>query len=269
MIKKWVTRLILFLGLILLWYPMINGIVQRQHQQDAVSTYKSSVQGTDQNKELEKAQEYNNMLYQSGGAVVDNMDTGILSDDSYNSILGVTDGIMGSIEIPKIDVELPIYHGTSDEVLEIGVGHLQGTSLPIGGENTHSVLTGHRGLPGAQLFTRLDELNIGDLVFLNVAGEVLAYKAVQIETVLPSEVDSLVIQDGKDLLSLVTCTPYGLNTHRLIVTCERVDYEQAEYESIEPTIPSIRELIFAVLPVLVILAGLIYKIIDWRKNRYV
>lgn len=272
MIKKWVVRLIFFVGILLLCYPLVSGYIQRQHQQDAVATYKSALDGKDADEieeSLNKAKEYNDMLYQSKGAVVDNMNSGILSDDSYNRLLGEADGIMGSIEIPKIGVDLPIYHGTSDDVLAIGIGHLQGTSLPVGGENTRCVLTGHRGLPGSKLFTRLDEMKKGDLVFLSVLGNTLAYRVSEIETILPDEVNVLDIEEGKDLLSLITCTPYGLNTHRLVVTCERVDYEQADYESIEPSIPSLREIIFVLLPFIVLLAGVIIKIIDWRRNRYV
>ena len=137
------------------------------------------------------------------------------------------DGVMGFIKIPCIDVSLPIYHGTSEAVLEIGAGHLQGTSLPIGGESTHSVITGHTGLSSAKLFTDLTELEEGDMFFLNVMGEKLAYKIDQITKVLPEEISNLKIENGKDYCTLVTCTPYGVNTHRLLVRGERTDYVEA------------------------------------------
>ena len=155
---------------------------------------------------------------------------------------------MGSIEIPSININLPIYHGTSDEVLSAGVGHLNESSLPVGGINTRSVLTGHRGLPNSKLFTRLDELEIGDLFFIRVLNETLAYKVSDIEVIEPEDVSGLEIEAGKDLVSLITCTPYGLNTHRLVVTGERTEYEPAIYENIESKNMSIREYVFLAIP---------------------
>lgn len=155
---------------------------------------------------------------------------------------------MGSIEIPSINVNLPIYHGTSDEVLSAGVGHLNGSSLPIGGVNTKSILTAHRGLPSSKLFTRLDELVEGDLFFIRVLNETLAYKVNDIQVIEPEDVAGLEIEEGKDLVSLITCTPYGLNTHRLVVTGGRTEYEPAIYESIESKNMSIREYIFLAIP---------------------
>lgn len=267
--QSWLTILIFVLGFLLCCYPLVSSIIGRQYQRDAVSTYKSSIQNTskeDRKAELEKAKEYNSMLYQSNGAIVDDMDTGILSDESYNSLLSQGDSkVMGSIEIPKIDVDLPIYHGTSDEVLSNGIGHLQGTSLPVGGESTRCVLTGHRGLPNSKLFTRLDEVEKGDLFFLSVYGETLAYKVNEIKVVDPEEVDELEIVPDKDLCTLVTCTPYGLNTHRLLVTGERVPYEKADYDSIGSTLPSWRELLFAGLPFLFIVILIVMNIRDRRR----
>ena len=155
---------------------------------------------------------------------------------------------MGSIEIPSINVNLPIYHGTSDEVLSAGVGHLNGSSLPIGGVNTKSILTAHRGLPSSKLFTRLDELVEGDLFFIRVLNETLAYKVNDIQVIEPEDVAGLEIEEGKDLVSLITCTPYGLNTHRLVVTGERTEYEPAIYENIESKNMSIREYVFLAIP---------------------
>lgn len=142
------------------------------------------------------------------------------------------DGVMGSLEIPKIHVYLPIYHGTSAESLRRGVGHLEGSSFPIGGESTHSILTGHRGLPQAELFTDLDQLEEGDVFYIHILEETLAYEIYEIETVEPENVESLTIQEGRDLVTLVTCTPYGINSHRMLVHAQRIPYEEAEeYDS--------------------------------------
>lgn len=221
----------------------------------------------EQKQILSDAENYNTMLYQTGGAIVGNA-TDNLTHENYESLLDVSgNGIMATLEIPKIDVDLPVYHGTDDSVLSIGAGHLEGTSLPVGGESTHAVLSGHRGLPSSKLFTRLDELVKGDLFYLHVLDQTLAYQVEKIEVVEPDEVDALQIEADKDLVSLVTCTPYGLNTHRLIVTGHRVPYKEKQKEAIQQGIPSIRELIFMILPFvfLIILIGLI--IVQKRKER--
>ncbi len=270
--KKWILRLITTIGILILIYPLVGNFMQQQYQKNAVATYQKELNEKSKvelEKEISKVEEYNTMLYQSSGAIIDNMDIGILSDESYQNLLNQSNGIMCSIEIPKIGVDLPVYHGTDEEVLSKGVGHQQGTSLPIGGENTHSVLSGHRGLPGSSLFTRLDEMKEGDLFFLKVMGEVLAYKVYEIQIIEPDQVDILNIQNGKDIVSLITCTPYGLNTHRLVVTGERVPYEKTDYERIEMNIPSYRELIFIALPIVVLLLIITMKFWNWRKNRYV
>lgn len=157
---------------------------------------------------------------------------------------------MGSLDIPKINVELPIYHGTDDTALSNGIGHLQGTSLPTGGENTHCVLTGHRGLPSSKLLIRLDEMKEGDLFFLRIGNDTLAYKVCKIQVVEPEDVSALQIEAGQDLVTLVTCTPYGINTHRLLVTGKRVEYKKAQHDAIKQELPSARELIFFCLPFL-------------------
>ena len=272
MLKKWGVRLIAILGFLLLAYPLVSNFVQQRYQNDAVATYQNEIRGKSEQelrKEYDEAVEYNDMLFQTEGAVVDDMDLGVLSDRHYNSLLNQNNGIMGSIEIPKINVSLPVYHGTSEDVLSTGIGHLQGTSLPVGGKNTHSVLTGHRGLPGSKLFTRLDEMEEGDLFFLKVLDQTLAYKVMDIQVITPDKLDVMKIENGKDLVSLVTCTPYGINSHRLVLTGERVSYDETEYENIRGVIPSFRELAFTVLPIAVLLAIAVAKIIEWRKNRYV
>lgn len=252
-------------------YPIISSYKQQRYQSNAVATYKSNVQdeSDDLDTMLEDAKEYNNMLYQSKGAIVDNMDSSVLSDENYETLLNISSGVMGSIEIPKIAVDLPIYHGTSDEVLSKGVGHIQGTSLPIGGTSTHSVLSGHRGLPGSKLFTRLDEIEEGDLFFISVLNETLAYKVCSIQIVEPDDTSVFNIEADVDKVSLVTCTPYGLNTHRLIVTGERVDYETTEYDSIKAVMPSWREMLFTALPFIFIGILGVSKFVEWRKSKHV
>ena len=152
-------------------------------------------------------------------------------DKEYQSLLDVGEGVMGTVRVPKISVNLPIYHGTSDDVLARGIGHLYGTSLPVGGKNTHVVLTGHRGLMNAELFTRLDELRKGDVMYLDVMGETLGYKVDRISVIKPNEVDKLKVVPGEDRLTLMTCTPYGVNTHRLLVSGVRVAIPHAKAAS--------------------------------------
>ena len=144
-------------------------------------------------------------------------------DTEYLSLLNVSHGVMGSIRIPKISVNLPIYHGTSDAVLDDGVGHVYGTSLPVGGDGSHSVLTAHRGLSNKTLFTRLDELRVGDPFYIKIMNETLGYRVISITTIKPSEINGLTIRKGQDLVTLMTCTPYGVNTHRLLVTGRRAN----------------------------------------------
>lgn len=206
--KKRRTRFLFLLGLVLCAYPLISSIYERQHQQSAVATYQKEIEKIDTNEldqELADAKKYNEMLWQLHGIVVDSIQEDVLSESNYNSLLNFSSslyGMMGTLSIPKISVNLPIYHGTSDEVLNNGVGHLQESSLPIGGENTHCILTGHRGLPNSKLFTRLDELDKGDLFFLEVCNQKLAYQVKEITVIEPEDVENLQIQEGKDLVFL-------------------------------------------------------------------
>ena len=225
---KRLRNLLFWAGFLICVFPVISNVVERQHQADAVATYRQTMEKEDE-KEIEEkwrqANEYNEMLFQAKGGIVEETE-----EKKYEELLNIhgTD-IMGSLEIPKIQVELPIYHGTTDEVLSNGIGHLEGTSLPIGGENTHSVLTGHRGLPSSKLLVRLDEMKNGDLFFIHTYKEVMAYKVEEIMVVKPEDTAWMEIKAEKDLVSLVTCTPFGINSHRLIVTGHRVDYKEKEY----------------------------------------
>jgi len=179
----------------------------------------------DVDAELEKAYEYNEELLPSilPDSFAEAEANG--TDETYMSLLNTNgDGIMGYIQIPSINVKLPIFHTTSEEVLQIGVGHLEGSSLPVGGENTHSVLSAHRGLPSATLFTDLDKVQIGEDFFIIIMGEYYAYEVDQIEVVEPDDTSLLQVEDGQDLCTLITCTPYGVNTQRLMVRGHRVPY---------------------------------------------
>ena len=210
-------------------YPSISNYFAEKNHVEAIRNYDKMVVkiGEDSlKKEKEKAQSYNENL--SGDPVHDPfvLGSGYALPENYKEVLNLSeDGIMGYIQIPKILVDLPIYHGTSEEVLEKGVGHIQNTSVPIGGNSTHSVLTGHTGLPNAELFTRLDELVVGDIFYIHVLNDILTYKVYEIKVVLPDNIDELRITSGEDLVTLVTCTPYGVNSHRLLVKAERVEYE--------------------------------------------
>ena len=265
---KWGMRVVFAIGFLLCCFPLVYNMVEHKRQEEAVATYQKAVTHEEEKslaEALERAAEYNSMLYQSSGAVVDQMDTDVLSDESYSNQLDVGTGIMGSIEIPKINVNLPIYHGTEDEVLSNGIGHIQGTSLPVGGNNTHCVLTGHRGLPSSKLLVRLDEIKEGDLFFIRVCNKTLAYKVSDIQIVLPDDVSSLQIKSDEDLVSLVTCTPYGINNKRLIVTGKRVEYKEAEREDIKEKIPSGRELLLTAIPFIFIVLSVVLYVKDRRR----
>lgn len=222
------------LGLIL--YPFISNYLFEHRTGGLVKTIEETADNADKDKyaeEIAAAEAYNATLATGKIKLKDPFDENAEDEDTqeYESLLNMTDaGIMGFISIPCIDVSLPIYHGTSEATLERGAGHLQGTSLPIGGPGTHSVITGHTGLSSAKLFTDLTELEEGDMFFLNVMGLKLAYKVDQITKVLPAEIDNLTIENGMDYCTLVTCTPYGINTHRLLVRGVRTDYQEAVEE---------------------------------------
>ena len=210
-------------GLSLLLYPSISDYWNSFHQSRAIASYAEEVATLDENRYgqlWEAANAYNRSLPKRSNKY-------LLSDDQkaeYKAQLNVSgNGVMGYIEIPSIDCSLPIYHGTEESVLQIAVGHLEWSSLPAGGENTHCVISGHRGLPSAKLFTDLDDLTEGDIFLLRVLDEVLTYEVDQILIVEPHETDTLQIKEGEDLCTLVTCTPYGINTHRLLVRGHRIE----------------------------------------------
>lgn len=213
--------LVLLAGLSLLLYPTFSDWWNSRHQSRAIAGYSEEIARLDDTETLwENAHDYNARLAADAGRwLPDEEDIA-----QYNALLNVGgSGIMGYIEIDKIACSLPIYHGTDEAVLQIAVGHIEGSSLPVGGPGTHAVLSGHRGLPSARLFTDLDRLIPGDRFILNILGEAISYEVDQILTVLPEEIDSLEIVPGEDYVTLVTCTPYGVNSHRLLVRGHRVE----------------------------------------------
>ncbi len=218
--------LVLIIGVLVLLYPSVSNWWNQNMASHAVLNYDevaSSLTSEDYSAYLEAAQEFNELIEEMGSKKAYSS-TDELEEYGYYDILDVTGtGIMGYITIETINVELPIYHGTSSSVLASGAGHLEGSSLPIGGESTHCVISAHRGLPSALLFTRLDELELGDTFTITVLGEVLTYEVDQISIVLPDEMEYLYIEDGEDYVTLMTCTPYGINTHRLLVRGTRIE----------------------------------------------
>lgn len=196
--------------------------------------YESSVEELpkeETEEEFQKAREYNESLLSTSVTLTDPFDPNALENagkEPYASLLNVRgDGIMGYVEIPQIGVYLPIYHGTAAKTLEKGIGHLENTSLPVGGKSSHSVLTGHTGLSGEKMFTDLTELKKGDIFYLHVLGELLCYKVAQISIVEPEDTGLLKIKHGEDYVTLLTCYPYGINSHRLLVRGSRISYEEA------------------------------------------
>lgn len=232
--KKFMSNFILVLvlvaGLSLLLYPTFADLWNSMHQSRAIASYSDVVSGLDRvsyDSVWAAAREYNALLPEKQNR--------FFMDDAereyYETLLNVTDsGVMGYVEIDKLGVRLPIYHGTSEGVLQVAIGHIEGTSLPVGGRGTHCVLSGHRGLPSARLFTDLDQMAEGDSFQLFILDEVLTYQVDQILVVLPEDVSALEIEEDKDLCTLITCTPYGVNSHRLLVRGHRIVTPQVEKE---------------------------------------
>ena len=214
--------LVFFVGLSVLLYPLFSNWWNSRVQTRAIVDYEammSAFKPEDYTEEFRKADEYNDKIWRISYPLMYHDQV-----PGYEEALNITgNGIMGYISIEKLQVELPIYHGTSDAVLNVAVGHVEGTSLPAGGPSTHCVLSAHRGLPSAKLFTDLDKMEEGDVFTVTVLDRVLTYQVYKIEIVLPHEVDSLYVVEGEDLCTLTTCTPYGINTHRLLVHGTRVD----------------------------------------------
>lgn len=230
--KKGLLTISLFTSaIILMGYPYIANYIFEHRTDSIVETTEKLERNMEDRKREEYANEinkYNQELYSGRIQLQDPFKEMFEEKETgkYNELLNINkNGIMGTIVIPAINIKLPIYHGTSEKILEKGIGHLEGSSLPLGGENTHTVLTGHTGLSNAKLFTDLSEMKEGEFFFLNILGEQLVYQINQIRIVLPTDLEELYIKKGKDYCTLVTCTPYGVNTHRLLVRGERVENE--------------------------------------------
>jgi len=238
MVKKILVTLFIGASLVMMFYPWISNFVN-QHQADiTVDNYKKKEKSLSEEQKEEmwkKAQMYNADLAKNQVELTDpfvESKSAIKSGLIYNNLLNIDkSGMMCYLEIPCINVNLPVFHGTAASTLERGIGHLEGSSLPVGGKSTHAVLTGHTGLNNAKLFTDLTEVKEGDLFFLHTLGKDLAYRVIETEVVLPEETQDLLIRKGKDLVTLITCTPYGVNSHRLFVTGIRTKYTPEEKEN--------------------------------------
>ena len=220
-----------FLGCtIALLYPVISDRWNRYRDMQLITNYNekiSNLSEDDYTDIINSANEYNKKLRMKGKETV--TDKEYAPDEYYESMLNLTGtGMMGYIEIPCIGVKEPIYHYSIDDILAHGIGHIHGSSLPVGGDSTYSILTGHRGLPNQKFFSDLDQVDVGDNFYIHILNETLAYKVYDIQIIKPTEVEHLKIQDGKDLMTLVTCTPYGVNTNRLLVKGERIEFNQEE-----------------------------------------
>lgn len=218
--------IIFLVGLAIFLYPSVSNYINSKHQSRAITNYQEAlnyVSAEDYSKFWQEARQYNEEL--AGKPMKFTLNEEELEE--YNSILDPTGtGVMGYIEIENIGVNLPIYHGTEESVLQVGIGHLEGTSFPTGTKSTHVVLSGHRGLPSSKLFSDLDQMIVGDTFLLHIMDQTFAYQVDQITIVLPEEVQGLAIVNDKEYVTLVTCTPYGVNTHRLLVRARRVDYNE-------------------------------------------
>lgn len=227
--------LLFAIGLLVTVYPFISNYLYENRQDGVIQSYKQAVSQSNQTALEEfwqEAWDYNKSLLEGGVALTDPFTPDALMDptaEPYASLLNVNgDGVMGYLEIPKIQVYLAVYHGTTEEVLQKGIGHLESTSLPVGGQGSHVVVSGHTGLSDKKLFTDLTELEAGDVFYLHILNEILAYQVDQIKVVEPSDTSDLLLDAQHDYVTLVTCTPYGVNTHRLLVRGTRIAYEEAE-----------------------------------------
>ncbi len=231
--KYYIALALLFLiGLSILLYPLLSDQWNSRREKALVNQYTKTIADHTSQEQMEEmlsaARAYNEQINEESIPDAFSIRDGI-EDADYEALLNVeADGMMGYVEIPVIGQTIPIYHYTTEESLKKGAGHLFGSSLPIGGENTHAVISAHRGLPSAKLFTDLNLVKEGDVFYIHILDETLAYEVDQILTVEPEETESLAIQEGEDLVTLVTCTPYAVNTQRLLVRGHRVDYEQAK-----------------------------------------
>ena len=264
--------LIFITGLGILLYPIISNLLMNIFQTTAIQEYNYTVEQMEQDRIeeiLSEARVYNEQFKNT--IVVDPFSQEAESsvNSEYNEILNI-DGTMGYIEIPKIDVNLPIFHGTSEEVLKRGVGHIETTPLPIGGEGNHSVLSAHRGLPSAKLFTDLDKLEIDDVFMIKMLTETLVYRIDQIKVVEPTDTQYLQAEEGEDYITLITCTPYAINTHRMLVRGTRIDTDEylasINNSNLDNEKQSVNYLFIIVVLIILIVIFIFKKARRWRKN---
>lgn len=262
------TILVFLTGVGFLLYPTVSDRWNQAHQSRAIATYTKEVEqldDSDNEEMIQAARRYNEKLRER----VDHWNLSKKAKKKYESLLDISGtGIMGYIEIPKIKCSLPVYHGTDEGALQIAIGHLEGSSLPVGGESTHCVLSGHRGLPSARLFTDLDQMQEGDIFILHILDEKLAYEVDQIKVVLPEEMSDLEVIEGEDLCTLVTCTPYGINSHRLLVRGHRTDYvETVETKVTEEKEVQMKETEIWIVAAVGILVVIVIGAVFIRKRR--
>ena len=273
-VKKIYIVLIFILGLSIAFYPLISDQWNKYRANKLIANYDNvvkEIKPDEIKKKIDDARKYNETLI--GGVVPDafSVRNGV-KDKEYESLLNINnDGIIGSVEIPSIDVNIPIYHYTTDEVLAKGAGHLFGSSLPVGGESSHTVVSAHRGLPSAKLFTDLDQLKEGDLFYFHVCGEIFAYKVDQILVVEPEQTSELAIKEGEDLATLFTCTPYSINSHRLLVRGHRVPYDKKEEIQEKEKVKNVQPY-FLIVEIACIIGGILLalilvKLLDFIKKR--
>lgn len=257
---------ILLIALGLLLYPALSNYLYEKNSSKVAAVYdEEAVQMGERAKEemLQKARDYNREMLRNVELMDPFSSAGGEVNERYESILRVDQaGMMGYIRIPAIDVQLAIYHGTEEQVLQVGVGHFGGTSFPVGGESTHAVLTGHRGIPTKKMFRDMDRISLGDVFYIKILGETYAYQVDQLLTVLPEETEALSVVPGEDLVTLVTCTPYAINTHRLLVRGHRIPYEEAVKVSVDAPVEAelpfqVKVLIAAVVILLILLVILV------------
>ncbi len=268
-----VVILLAVVGLALILYPTVADRINQAMNGEAIEEYRRKAQAVDSNdyqEMLDAAREYNAALAEKTPYI------GELTQEKrelYESLLDLTgNGIIGYIEVPKTKIYLAVYHGTGESVLQTGVGHLEASSLPVTGESVHTVLTGHSGLPSARLFTDLDQLEIGDTFTLYVLNETLTYRVEEMKRVLPEELENLRIEEGQELCTLLTCTPYGVNTHRLAVTGRRIETPSTETDEQTAEILPVKQALtsgwnwkFIILPPIV-LAGMIVAVVLIRRK---
>ena len=270
-----ISIIMFLLGSLIFFYPTISNYIANKKFANVISDYEKKAENISQedlSAEYEKAVKYNNQL--NGKEIHDPFEpgTGYVLPENYKDVLNISgDGIMGYIEISKIKLKLPIYHTSSDKVLEHGVGHLETTALPIGGVGNNPILTGHRGLPSAELFTRLDELKKGNIINIHVLNDHLSYKVDNIKVIKPTDVNTLQPIKDKDMITLITCTPYGVNTHRLVIQGKRVPYvepkkDKKSYINTIKITESMKSRIYGIIAGIIILLIILF-ILKKRKNR--